>query len=172
VAKHRKVHLFDIDIPGRQTFKVSQERGAGSEKRRATRPQWRVRTVHSVHNVKAFRRTVLPSPRVFLRGRHQDNTVIAIADVAAADTHAGVRLAHWRLNPHHIRSAVWQDRSRDLLRRPIPRDGHGCRSSRWVQVFIHSLSPWPIALCPSPNTRCPADLRSRWLHDDLNRTAR
>jgi predicted amidohydrolase len=22
VAKHRKVHLFDIDIPGRQTFKV------------------------------------------------------------------------------------------------------------------------------------------------------
>lgn len=23
VAKHRKVHLFDIDIPGRQTFKVS-----------------------------------------------------------------------------------------------------------------------------------------------------
>lgn len=24
VAKHRKVHLFDIDIPGRQKFKVSQ----------------------------------------------------------------------------------------------------------------------------------------------------
>jgi hypothetical protein len=23
VAKHRKVHLFDIDIPGKQTFKVS-----------------------------------------------------------------------------------------------------------------------------------------------------
>ena len=23
VAKHRKVHLFDIDIPGRQVFKVS-----------------------------------------------------------------------------------------------------------------------------------------------------
>ena len=23
VAKHRKVHLFDIDIPGRQKFKVS-----------------------------------------------------------------------------------------------------------------------------------------------------
>jgi hypothetical protein len=22
VAKHRKVHLFDIDIPGKQTFKV------------------------------------------------------------------------------------------------------------------------------------------------------
>jgi len=25
VAKHRKVHLFDIDIPGRQTFKVCRE---------------------------------------------------------------------------------------------------------------------------------------------------
>ena len=24
VAKHRKVHLFDIDIPGRQTFKVGR----------------------------------------------------------------------------------------------------------------------------------------------------
>lgn len=23
VAKHRKVHLFDIDIPGKVTFKVS-----------------------------------------------------------------------------------------------------------------------------------------------------
>jgi predicted amidohydrolase len=23
VVKHRKVHLFDIDIPGKQTFKVS-----------------------------------------------------------------------------------------------------------------------------------------------------
>lgn len=24
VAKHRKVHLFDIDIPGKQTFKESE----------------------------------------------------------------------------------------------------------------------------------------------------
>ena len=31
VAKHRKVHLFDIDIPGRQKFKVSQPDWASGE---------------------------------------------------------------------------------------------------------------------------------------------
>ena len=30
VAKHRKMHLFDIDIPGRQTFKESDTLSAGS----------------------------------------------------------------------------------------------------------------------------------------------
>lgn len=29
VAKHRKVHLFDIDIPGRQTFKESDTLSPG-----------------------------------------------------------------------------------------------------------------------------------------------
>jgi omega-amidase len=31
VAKHRKVHLFDIDIPGKQTFKVSSSVSAKTE---------------------------------------------------------------------------------------------------------------------------------------------
>ncbi|KAL1410909.1 Omega-amidase nit3 [Vanrija albida] len=31
IAKHRKVHLFDIDIPGRQTFKESDSLSAGNE---------------------------------------------------------------------------------------------------------------------------------------------
>jgi predicted amidohydrolase len=31
VAKHRKVHLFDIDIPGKQTFKVGSSLSARTE---------------------------------------------------------------------------------------------------------------------------------------------
>lgn len=33
VAKHRKVHLFDIDIPGRQKFKVSRPTPGGERKK-------------------------------------------------------------------------------------------------------------------------------------------
>lgn len=59
MAKHRKVHLFDIDIPGRQTFKVG--RGFDSHSQRMALLIVRARTHIAAGQTSPRCRVLVPS---------------------------------------------------------------------------------------------------------------
>lgn len=80
VAKHRKVHLFDIDIPGRQTFKVSSYHSSAFD---------------SSTEVSLFYARLVSNMTMLMQ--------------------TGIRLPDGRIASDHIRCALRQDRTGNLL---------------------------------------------------------